>query len=44
VESIANGYRFDDNLADAKIKAMERAVFQLNKETELLLQILKAAF
>lgn len=44
VESIAKGYRFDDSLADAKIKAMERAVSQLNKETELLLHILKSAF
>lgn len=44
VESLRDGYRFDDNLADAKIVAMEKAVANLERECALLEKLLKAVF
>jgi hypothetical protein len=40
VESIEEGYRFDDDLAEAKIASMKKAVSQLQKEFPLICEIL----
>lgn len=44
IDSLKDGYRFDDNMAGAKIKAMEKAIEHLERETELLSSILGAVF
>lgn len=44
VDSLKEGYRFDDNMAAAKIKAMEKAIEHLERETQLLSHILGAVF
>lgn len=44
IDSLKEGYRFDDNMAAAKIKAMEKAIEHLERETQLLSQILGAVF
>lgn len=44
IDSIKEGYRFDDNMAAAKIKAMEKAIENLERETVLLSHILGAVF
>ena len=44
VDSLKDGYRFDDNMAAAKIKAMEKAIENLERETALLSAILGAVF
>lgn len=39
VEAIQKGYRFDDQMAQAKIASMERAIQNLEKEAPLLQQL-----
>lgn len=40
-EALQNGYKFDDDMAAAKVDAMARASATLKQETEILLQAYK---
>ena len=44
IDSLKEGYRFDDAIAPAKIGAMEKAITHLEKESALLSQILEVVF
>lgn len=44
IDSLKDGYRFDDKMAEAKITAMEKAITNLERETALLTTILGSVF
>ena len=44
IDSIRDGYRFEDNLAAAKISAMEKAIANLEREVKVLSDVYQAYF
>jgi hypothetical protein len=41
VEALKDGYQFDDELSDAKIRAIEKAVSALERESNVWMEILR---